>query len=223
MARSETSPRLSGAPARRGPGWWLVALALIAAVTAAPAAGFAWYVSQVPDREVALNRNADGIVALTGGRERIGEALELLAAGRGRRLLITGVNRTTRLEELARLVPNHEAMFACCVDLDRSAVNTIGNAVETRRWAHGHGFRSLVVVTSSYHMPRALAELAHQLPGVALLPFPVITERQRAAPWWASAAAARLMLAEYAKYVAALLRMQLDPSPRATELAARKI
>jgi len=98
----------------------------------------------------------------------------------------------------------------CCVDFDRS-LNTLGNAIETRRWAEGRGFRSLIVVTSNYHMPRALAELSHQLPGVALVPFPVVTDRQRADPWWAGGATARLMLTEYAKYVFAKLRMGLHP------------
>jgi len=63
-----------------------------------------------------------------------------------------------------RRVPEHQRWFECCVDLDYTAVNTIGNAVETRRWALNHGFHSLVVVTSNYHMPRAMLELSHQLP-----------------------------------------------------------
>ena len=63
-------------------------------------------------------------------------------------------------------------LLNCCVDLDYSALNTLGNAVQARRWAIEHGFHSLIVVTSAYHMPRALAELAHQLPDAALIPFP---------------------------------------------------
>ena len=138
----------------------------IAAV--ALAAGFFCYAALVPSEEVVIERRADGIVALTGGADRIGDAVELLATGRGRRLLITGVNRATKLEELSRFSPQYERVFSCCVDIDHSAINTIGNAVETRRWMRERGFRSLVVVTSSYHMPRAMAELAHQLPDVAL-------------------------------------------------------
>ena len=118
-------------------------------------AGFAWYVSLVPMSETPFEGKADGIVALTGGPERITEAVELLAAGRGKRMLITGVNPTTKMEEIARQLPSFEAQFNCCVDLDRSALNTIGNAVETRRWARERGFKSLVIVTSRVHMPRA--------------------------------------------------------------------
>jgi hypothetical protein len=58
-------------------------------------------------------------------------------------------------------------------------------------------------------MPRALAEIAHQLPDVALVPFPVVTDRQRAEPWWTDGVGARRMVTEYVKYIFAKLRMGL--------------
>jgi uncharacterized SAM-binding protein YcdF (DUF218 family) len=160
----------------------------------------------VPVDEVAVNDEADAIVALTGGASRIADAIELLASGRGKRLLISGANRSTTPHEISRLNPEFERWARCCVDFDRS-LNTFGNAVEIRRWVEQRGFRSLIVVTSNYHMPRALAEIGHQLPGVALVPFPVVTERQRAEPWWASGTTARLMISEYVKLIFAHIRM----------------
>jgi len=185
-------------------------LLLCAAAALVLAAGFAWFIGRVPAHEIRLSGNADGIVALAGGASRISDAIELLASGRGRRLLISGVNRTTSTNAISRLNPEFEKWVRCCVDFDWS-VNTLGNAIEIRRWAERRGFRSLIVVTSNYHMPRALAEIAYQLPDVALLPFPVITERQRAEPWWASRTTARLMLTEYMKLIFARLRMGLSP------------
>ena len=179
--------------------------------------GFLWFVSQLSTSEVVLTRNADGIVVLTGGASRVNDAFELLASKRGRRLLITGVYPATNRGEISRLMPEYERLFACCVDLDRSAVNTLGNALGAKRWAQEQGFRSLIVVTSAYHMPRALAELAHQLPGVELVPFPVITEKLRAEPWWSHATTARLLFSEYVKYIVAAIRMRLDPASAATE------
>ena len=56
------------------------------ALAVAFVAGFLWFVATVPTEEVSINRPADGIVVLTGGASRIADAIELLAAGRGKRL-----------------------------------------------------------------------------------------------------------------------------------------
>ena len=172
--------------------------------------GFAGFIWLLPSRQVALDSNADGIVVLTGGTSRISDALDLLASGRGKRLLITGVNAGTTTGDIAREVVNYNTLLSCCVDLDYSALNTYGNAVQARRWAIEHGFQSLIVVTSAYHMPRALAELAHQLPDAALIPFPVVSDRLRIEPWWSNGETTRLVLSEYLKYLFAKLRMRFD-------------
>jgi len=189
-----------------------LSLIVLAAVTVL-GAGFVWFVLHVPDTEVTLDRKADGIVVLTGGASRISDAIELLATGHGKRLLISGVHRATSSAEIARSNPRYQNLVVCCVDLDHSAVNTTGNAVETRRWVRDRGFSSLIVVTSAYHMPRTMAELARQLPDVALVPFPVVTEKLRNEPWWTSGLTARLILSEYVKFVAAQLRMSIEPAP----------
>jgi uncharacterized SAM-binding protein YcdF (DUF218 family) len=205
--------------ARRGPRLWRLAATAVVVAVLALACGFVWY-ALLASEETIPDRSAAAIVALTGGPERINEAVEQLAAGRGKRLLITGVNRATHADTLAKLAPRYESLFACCIDIDHSAINTIGNAIEARRWAREHGFRSLVVVTSGYHMPRALAEIAHQLPDVTLVPFPVFTEHQRAEPWWTSASSARMLASEYLKYLVAIARMRFDAGGRLTEMAS---
>jgi uncharacterized SAM-binding protein YcdF (DUF218 family) len=179
------------------------------------AAGFIWFASIIPGEDVSKDRKADGIVVLTGAASRIPDAIELLAAERGKRLLITGVHRATSAREIARLTPLYSKFFTCCIDLDRSALNTFGNALETKRWAREHNFNSLIVVTSNWHMPRAMAELAHQLPDATLIAFPVISEKVKAEPWWSNIATARFLVAEYLKYLFALTRMKLDPDTAA--------
>jgi uncharacterized SAM-binding protein YcdF (DUF218 family) len=191
------------------------------AAFAALAGGFLWFAFSVAREEKPLDRIADGIVVLTGGASRIADAVELLSSGRGRRLLISGVGPTTNTAELMRLAPDRQHWFGCCIDLDYSAANTVGNAVETRRWVRERGFRSLVVVTSSYHMPRAMLEISHRLPDVTLIPFPVVSGQIRAEPWWRHPGTAKLLALEYLKYVAAAARIRLEPVIDVTEFAYR--
>jgi uncharacterized SAM-binding protein YcdF (DUF218 family) len=172
--------------------------------------GFFWFVWQVPDEEVRLNDKADGIVVLTGAASRIPDAIELLNSQHGQRVLITGVHRTTTAKEIATLTSLNERVFKCCVDLDRSALNTLGNAIEARRWARERGFNTLIIVTSNWHMPRAMAEFSHQIPDARLIPFPVVSDKIKSEPWWTNGTTTRLLMSEYLKYVFAVVRMRLD-------------
>jgi uncharacterized SAM-binding protein YcdF (DUF218 family) len=149
-------------------------------------------------------------VVLTGGSSRVSDAMELLAAGYGRRLLISGVHPTSTASDISRTLPENQSFMRCCVDLDRTAVSTRGNAAEARRWAAGRGFKSLIVVTSNYHMPRALVEFSHAMPETTLIPFVVVGDKWREEPWWTSASTLRLLLSEYVKYIAAELRVRLE-------------
>jgi uncharacterized SAM-binding protein YcdF (DUF218 family) len=69
----------------------------------------------------------------------------------------------------------------------------------------------LIVVTSNWHMPRAMAEIRHQLPLATLIAYPVVAEKAKTDPWWSNAEGARLMVGEYVKYLVAMVRMRLDP------------
>lgn len=176
----------------------------------AVAAGFVLFLSGLSSEERRPERNADGIVVLTGGSSRVADAMELLASGYGKRLLISGVYPANRANDIGRSIPERQSMFKCCVDLDHSAVNTRSNATETKRWANERGFRSLIVVTSNYHMPRAIVEMSHSMPDVTLVPFAVIGEKWREEPWWSNAATFRLLLTEYVKYLVAEVRTRID-------------
>lgn len=202
-------PEAVRAPKR--PRGWLRALvvAVLAIAFFSGALGFVGFLSQLRVAELKPASNADGIVVLTGGSSRVSDAVELLARGYGKRLLISGVHPTNSISDISRSVPDSQALLDCCTDLDHSAVNTRSNAAETRRWVRERGFHSLIVVTSNYHMPRAIVEMSHVMPDVDLIPFAVVSDKWRDEPWWTNGAAMRLLLSEYVKYVAAEVRVRL--------------
>ncbi|WP_409019787.1 YdcF family protein [Brevundimonas vesicularis] len=153
---------------------------------------------------------AEAIVALTGpSAERVNAAIRLLELDKGDRLLISGVNRDVRRQELRALTPGSSQLFNCCVDLGFEAEDTVGNAQEIAAWARTKGYRSLIVVTSDYHMPRSLLELRAAAPGVRLTAYAVPTPSLDNSRWWRAAVSARRMTLEYLKYLAVLGREAL--------------
>lgn len=168
--------------------------------------GFMIFAHGVSSTHDARLREADGIVALTGGEERIAEAVRLLAGGKAKRLLISGVNPSTSKPELISLNPRSASLFICCVDLDKRALDTQDNAQETTAWVKERGFRSLIVVTSSYHMPRSLIELRQAMRDVELIPYPVRPPTMRRERWWADRHTVVVLAKEYIKLVTAISR-----------------
>jgi uncharacterized SAM-binding protein YcdF (DUF218 family) len=206
----QSDDQATNAPPAAPRGWLRgIVVAALAVLFIGVAVGFVGFLTQLRGVEVAPASRADGIVVLTGGSSRVSDAMELLAGGYGKRLLISGVHPTSGASEISRSLPDNQQLLSCCVDLDYSALNTRSNAAETRRWAHERGFKSLIVVTSNYHMPRAIVELSHAMPDIRLIPFVVVGEKWRDEPWWTSGATLRLLLSEYVKYVAAEMRVRL--------------
>jgi uncharacterized SAM-binding protein YcdF (DUF218 family) len=165
--------------------------------------------------------SADGIVALTGGSDlRLKAGARLLGAGKARRLLVSGVNRAATRTDLWSVTGAPKPLFDCCVDLGFTAADTLGNARESAAWARSMGFKSLILVTADYHMPRALIELRATMPGAIITPYPVATPLLDARRWWTTSLGAKRMIVEYSKYLAILAReavlgMGEKPPPKA--------
>jgi uncharacterized SAM-binding protein YcdF (DUF218 family) len=170
---------------------------------------------------------ADGIVALTGANsnQRIAAAVSLLEEGKGQRVLVSGVNREASREDIRTVSKAVRRLYDCCVDLGFTAADTVGNARETAEWAKAMRYRSLIVVTADYHLPRAMLELRAVLrePAMTLQPYAVPTPSLKARGWWRSPRSARLMVVEYCKYLAILGREAVlglgprDPAPGAAQ------
>jgi uncharacterized SAM-binding protein YcdF (DUF218 family) len=170
--------------------------------------GLAAFASRVAGSTPAFEPpNADAIVALTGASSiRIEAAVQLLEEGKGRRLLISGVNPQARRSEVKYVARGVGRIWDCCVDLGFRAETTRGNAVETARWVAYHHYHSLIVVTADYHIPRAILELQSTMPGVELYPYPVVTDTVNARHWWSRWGDTRRITVEYCKYLAILTR-----------------
>jgi len=164
-------------------------------------AGFAWFVFASTRTPPAPPPEADGIVALTGGAERVETALRLLAAGRAPLLLVSGTGGGAALSDLASRAGVDPGGLAGRVTLGRRAATTRGNAAETASWAADNGVHSLLVVTAAYHMKRAMVELSRTLPDVALYPVPVTPPGMQDRTWLYDATHLRLMAEEYTKWL----------------------
>ena len=130
--------------------------------------GFAVFMLLLP-RPLEGN-TTDAIVVPTGGAGRIDRGIALLQAHQARRMLVTGVAPGVRPIDLAREYRTPAALFACCIDLGADAVDTRSNGEETAAWVKTHGYRTIRLVTSDWHVPRARMELGAAMgPGVRVL------------------------------------------------------
>lgn len=211
----------TGVPRRFAPaqGWGVVKrlrsvlLFVLGGVALALVLGFVHFAYSVVEALPPADARADGIVVLTGGSARIDGALQLLAEGRGDRLLISGVNPSVTRKVLAGGLDDElRAIIRCCVDLDRKAEDTVGNAFETRKWAERQGFSSLIIVTSDYHMPRSMAELAETMPDKRLVPFPISNPDLHLGDWWRDPDAFALLVREYGKFLLTEGRLMIAPA-----------
>ncbi|MBU6266816.1 MAG: YdcF family protein [Sphingomonadales bacterium] len=122
------------------------------------------------------DRRSDAVVVLTGGERRIDRGLEVVRRGWAPQLLVSGVDPEVRAHEFAAHYAVPPRLMACCVTLGYEAVDTRSNARETAEWVAAHHIRSLRVVSSDWHLRRALRELRLTLPAnIVLIPDAVPT------------------------------------------------
>jgi uncharacterized SAM-binding protein YcdF (DUF218 family) len=170
-------------------------------------AGFGLFASHIGGLVAPANPNAaDAIIVVTGGQSRIDAAVDLLKTGKGKRLLISGVNPMADREDLRAATGGDRSLFSCCVDIDHAALDTIGNAEESAKWVREHAFGSVILVTNNYHIPRTMLEMRRLLQDEDLQPYPVVNTRLDGGSWMTKPEAIRVLFTEYTKYLAALAR-----------------
>lgn len=176
---------------------------------AAAVACFALYINNYT---LADDVKADGIIVLTGGGGRIEYGLDLLGHDRGQALFISGVNRKVPLGDLISKAPESmrdvlSVMSLGKITLGHDATNTIGNAEESAAWVKKRGYKTILLVTADYHMPRSLLEFHASLPAdTILIPAAVKTRDYSTFSWVAEPEVRNLILSEFHKLLAAKLR-----------------
>lgn len=159
--------------------------------------GFASYLSRVQAFQPPAEA-ADGIVVLTGGPGRIDTGIEALVNGQGKKLLISGANRALDGIMILDTVGVDAGLRECCVDLDQRATDTVGNVRESVAWAEANGYRSLIVISADFHLPRSLLLFSSYRGQVEVVPWPVRTPLQPLS-----------LISEYNKYLLTLVRVCL--------------
>ncbi len=135
---------------------------LISALTIVWALGFLWFAVALP--RPSEDVRTDAVIVPTGAAGRIERGLEVLREGRARHMLVTGVDREVKPREFAAQFAVPERQMDCCVTLGFAAVDTRSNAAETAQWVRDNRIASLRLVTSDWHMRRAVGELLRALP-----------------------------------------------------------
>ncbi len=174
--------------------------------------GLLWFASVAPEGPERPTFVTDAIVVPTGGSGRLTEGLRLLKIGLAQKLFVTGVAEGV---EPAQLGDRHDpTLWGCCVELGYEADDTEANARETAAWMAGRSFASLRLVTSAYHMPRAIMEFRNAMPNATLVSHPVFPEHVKVEHWWRYRGTAGLVASEYTKYLWALVRRVFGPGIR---------
>lgn len=169
------------------------------------AGGLVWFAESMVETVEDPSTTTDAIVVLTGGSQRVQTGLQLLTAGKAKKLFVSGVYHGTDVTALLHVERQSPDSVQCCIALGHAADNTYGNALETAAWMRQEGYRSLRLVTANYHMRRALLEFARVMPEARIVPHPVFPETVRER-WWAWPGTLDLIIGEYDKYLWALVR-----------------
>lgn len=170
--------------------------------------GFVYFIYHIETTDPPADpQRMDGIVVLTGkGGGRLQAGADLLRERKGERLLISGINPAISREKMQSLLQLPDPLYNCCVDLDYQAENTFDNGQETANWTKALGYERIILVTSSYHMPRAKLEISGAIGQIEILPYPVHVRRAPGTPWWGGSENTRRWLREYGKLLFAYAR-----------------
>jgi uncharacterized SAM-binding protein YcdF (DUF218 family) len=177
-----------------------VILRLLAFLAILYALGFLLFGVSLAPPAAADAPRTDAIIVITGGEGRIEHGVEMLSRRRGKRLLIAGADPSVTKADLARRLDGRRRLLDCCVDLGSESVDTRSNAEEARRWLARRKYESARLITSDWHMRRALYEFDRQLDGKVM----IVPDAVRGEPQFMT------LFGEYNKYLLRRIAVWFD-------------
>lgn len=164
--------------------------------------GFAMFTFTLPTPADNAMQKTDAVIVLTGGEQRVAEGLKMLANSDAQHLLVSGVHPSVKINELLA-VHHYPQNLSNYITLGHNAIDTYGNALEAAQWVSTQNYNAICLITSDYHMPRALLFFRHLMPNVVILPHVVQPEVLQDARWWQRGDAVRLLARAYVDYLLA--------------------
>lgn len=160
------------------------------------------------------NKINSNIVVLTGGSNRIKNGLKIIdnfdkSIKTKFKILISGTGKGFTKSSLTNMLNSNFdlELIECCIELESISKNTISNASETFKWAQKNKINQFILITSNYHMPRALLEFKHKMPNINIFIHPITPEKHDIENWLGSFETFSLVFIEYLKFLIANLRI----------------
>lgn len=145
-----------------------------------------------------VSTKADAIVVLAGGKGRVEEGVRLFRESRADYLFFIGVDPSVRKSDLYRPQPGDPSPDK--VILEKASRNTLENAIFGRDLLVSHDIRSIILITSRYHLKRSSILFRNSLPkDIAIYPYPVDSSKLKES-WWNHSGSFQLLFREFYKY-----------------------
>ena len=161
------------------------------------------------------NKQSSNIVILTGGTNRIKDGLEIINDFKipkiiKYKILVSGTGTGfTKLSLKKKLGPDFNShLIQCCIELDNISKNTFTNASETFKWTKKNNIKEFILITSNYHMPRAILEFNSLMPNLKIYTYAITPKKHDIENWLNSYQTFGLVFTEYCKYIVASLRIK---------------
>ena len=163
------------------------------------------------------SKTAANIVILTGGSNRIRDGLKIVnnfnnSAIINTKLLISGTGKGFTISNIIKLLPKNKSLdifIKCCIELDSKSQNTSSNAIETFKWAQKNNIKTFILITSNYHMPRAVLEFKAKMPDFEIITHPITPKKNDISNWMHSFETFSLIFVEYSKFLIAIFKINI--------------